>query len=46
MVVVDADVLWRLCVRMIEPDDAERRARVRGEHELATAALQIVSIIR
>jgi uncharacterized protein (TIGR03083 family) len=45
-VVVDADVLWRLCVRMIEPDDAERRARVRGEHELATAALQIVSIIR
>jgi hypothetical protein len=31
---------------MVEPDDAARRARVEGDDELATAALQIVSIIR
>jgi Mycothiol maleylpyruvate isomerase N-terminal domain len=29
-----------------EPDDAARRARVEGDDELASTALQIVSIIR
>jgi uncharacterized protein (TIGR03083 family) len=43
---IEADVLWRLCVRMVEPEEAERRVRVTGEHDLAVAALQIVSIIR
>ncbi len=41
---IDADTLWRLCVRMVEPGEARRRARVDGEPALA--ALQIVSIIR
>jgi uncharacterized protein (TIGR03083 family) len=43
---VDADTLWRLCVRMIEPAVARSRVRVEGDQELADAALQIVSIIR
>jgi len=43
---VDADVLWRLCVRMLKPEEAEPRVRVTGEHDLSVAALQIVSIIR
>ena len=41
-----ADVLWRLCVRMIEPQEAQQRVRITGDHALAAAALQIVSIIR
>jgi uncharacterized protein (TIGR03083 family) len=45
-IVIEADVLWRLCVRMVEPKEAQEQVRVSGEHELATAALQIVSIIR
>ena len=44
VVTVEADVLWRLCVRMIEP--AQARARVTGDRDLAAAALRIVSIIR
>jgi uncharacterized protein (TIGR03083 family) len=42
----DAGVLWRLCVRMIEPDEARQRVRVTGDQDLAAAALEIVSIIR
>ena len=41
---LDADVLWRLCVRMVEPEDV--RFAVDGDRALADAALQIVSIIR
>jgi hypothetical protein len=44
VVTVDADTLWRLCVRMVEPQEA--RVTVAGDRELADAALQIVSIIR
>jgi uncharacterized protein (TIGR03083 family) len=43
-VTVDAEALWRLCVRMVEPEDV--RAAVDGDPELAHAALRIVSIIR
>jgi uncharacterized protein (TIGR03083 family) len=46
VVAPDAEVLWRLCVRMIGPAEAWDRVRVAGEHALARAALQIVSIIR
>lgn len=42
----DPDTLWRLCVRGIEPHNARQRVTVRGNTELADAALQIVSIIR
>ncbi|MBV9161717.1 MAG: maleylpyruvate isomerase family mycothiol-dependent enzyme [Pseudonocardiales bacterium] len=44
--VIDPDTLWRLCVRGIEPHTARQRVTVRGNTELADAALQIVSIIR
>ena len=43
-VTVEADPLWRLCVRMLEPDDVA--AVVDGDPELAHAVLRIVSIIR
>jgi hypothetical protein len=42
----DPDTLWRLCVRGIEPHNARQRVTVRGNTELADAALQIVSITR
>lgn len=42
----DPDTLWRLCVCGIEPHNARHRVTVRGNTELADAALQIVSIIR
>jgi uncharacterized protein (TIGR03083 family) len=38
--------LWRLCVRMVEPEEARRSTTVCGDEALATALLQIVSIIR
>ncbi|MHA6626966.1 maleylpyruvate isomerase family mycothiol-dependent enzyme [Pseudonocardia sichuanensis] len=38
--------LWRLCVRMVEPDEARRAVAVSGDDALAAAFLQIVSIIR
>jgi uncharacterized protein (TIGR03083 family) len=44
VVTVDAATLWRLCVRMVEPQEA--RVTVTGDRELAGAALRIVSIIR
>jgi hypothetical protein len=42
----DAEALWRLCTRLIEPDQARRRVTVVGDQALADAALGIVSIIR
>ncbi len=42
----DADALWRLCTRLIEPDEARRRVTVVGDQALADAALEVVSIIR
>ncbi|MCI0690100.1 MAG: hypothetical protein L0Y54_23115, partial [Sporichthyaceae bacterium] len=41
----NADTAWRLCTRGISPDQAARHARIAGDQQLATAALQIVSII-
>jgi uncharacterized protein (TIGR03083 family) len=42
---LDSDTAWRLCTRGISPQQATLRARIDGDHVLATAALQIVSII-
>ena len=42
---LDADTTWRLCTRGITPEQAAGRARIDGDQHLATAALQIVSII-
>ena len=42
---LDADTTWRLCTRGITPEQAARHARIYGDQHLATAALQIVSII-
>ena len=45
LVELDADTAWRLCTRGIAPGQAAGRARIDGDHQLVTAALQIVSII-
>ncbi|NEA21640.1 maleylpyruvate isomerase family mycothiol-dependent enzyme [Actinomadura bangladeshensis] len=45
LVELDADTAWRLCTRGIDPDTARERALITGDHVLADAALQIVSII-
>lgn len=45
-VVLEAEQTWRLCVRMLTPETAERHAEITGDHDLARAALQTVSIIR
>jgi uncharacterized protein (TIGR03083 family) len=42
---LDTDTAWRLCTRGITPQQAAKRTRIDGDHQLATAALQIVSII-
>ncbi|WP_242905771.1 maleylpyruvate isomerase family mycothiol-dependent enzyme [Actinomadura terrae] len=42
---LDTDTTWRLCTRGITPGQAAERARIDGDQQLATAALQIVSII-
>jgi uncharacterized protein (TIGR03083 family) len=42
---LDTGTAWRLCTRGITPQQAAGRARIDGDHHLATAALQIVSII-
>ncbi|MCO1657597.1 maleylpyruvate isomerase family mycothiol-dependent enzyme [Pseudonocardia sp. S2-4] len=41
---IDSATLWRLCVRMVEPDQARARSVVDGA--AADAVLRIVSIIR
>jgi uncharacterized protein (TIGR03083 family) len=45
-VTIDADRLWRLCTRGIEPAEALRHAEIEGDVRLGGAALQVVSIIR
>jgi uncharacterized protein (TIGR03083 family) len=45
-VTIDANPLWRLCTRGIEPAQARRHTEVHGDPQLAEAALQMVSIIR
>ncbi|WP_152360426.1 maleylpyruvate isomerase family mycothiol-dependent enzyme [Microlunatus speluncae] len=42
----DPDTWWRLCVRMLEPDQARELITVTGDEPLATAATHILSIIR
>jgi uncharacterized protein (TIGR03083 family) len=42
---LDTDTAWRLCTRSIAPQQAAGHTRIDGDHRLATAALQIVSII-
>jgi uncharacterized protein (TIGR03083 family) len=42
---LDTDTTWRLCTRGITPEQAAEHASVEGDHQLATTALQIVSII-
>ena len=43
---VGADTLWRVAVRMIEPEQAWASAHIDGDAELGRATLQLVSIIR
>lgn len=45
-VVLDAARTWRLCVRMLQPEAARRHAEIKGDHDLASAALRVISIIR
>ncbi|WP_432143689.1 maleylpyruvate isomerase family mycothiol-dependent enzyme [Streptomyces sp. bgisy084] len=42
---LDAETAWRLCTRGIQPDTALARARIDGDHQLAEAICQIVSIV-
>ncbi|MGW2182021.1 maleylpyruvate isomerase family mycothiol-dependent enzyme [Streptomyces sp. NPDC001732] len=42
---LNAESAWRLCTRGIDPATALGLARVRGEHRLAEAACQVVSIV-
>lgn len=41
-----ADTWWKLCVRMITPDQARARCEAAGDQQLVTAALQTIAIIR
>ncbi|MFK0154873.1 maleylpyruvate isomerase family mycothiol-dependent enzyme [Streptomyces sp. NPDC090499] len=45
VVLLDTEILWRLCTRGIDPADALSRTRVRGDRRLAEAACRIVSIV-
>jgi hypothetical protein len=42
---LDPDTTWRLCTRGITPEHAAEHAHIDGDQHLATAALQIVSIV-
>ncbi|MFI9771660.1 maleylpyruvate isomerase family mycothiol-dependent enzyme [Streptomyces sp. NPDC052415] len=42
---LDSETAWRLCTRGIDPGTALSRARISGEHQIAEAACQIVSIV-
>ena len=44
-ITLSADTTWRLCTRGITPEQATARAHIHGDQNLATAALQIVSIM-
>ena len=46
LVRVSPDTLWRLASRGLTPDEARERATVVGDESLASAALQLLSIIR
>jgi uncharacterized protein (TIGR03083 family) len=46
VVSVDAETLWQVAVRMIEPTEARARARLDGDRALGGAVLELVSIIR
>ncbi|MFL1428922.1 MULTISPECIES: maleylpyruvate isomerase family mycothiol-dependent enzyme [unclassified Nocardiopsis] len=43
---LDADTAWRMCTRMIEPQEAARRGVLTGDRGLAAACCRIVSILR
>jgi hypothetical protein len=43
---LDAEALWRLCTRLIEPDEARRHVTVVGDQALADPALRVVALIR
>jgi uncharacterized protein (TIGR03083 family) len=43
---IDSDTLWHVAVRMIQPVDAVKHARIEGDTPLARAALHLLSIIR
>ncbi|MBC2900103.1 maleylpyruvate isomerase family mycothiol-dependent enzyme [Streptomyces cupreus] len=45
-VLLDTETAWRLCTRGIEPAIALGRARIQGEHRLAAAVCEVVSIVR
>ncbi len=45
-VLLDTESAWRLCTRAIDPATALGRARTQGEHRLAAAACEVVSIVR
>jgi hypothetical protein len=42
---LDPDIAWRLCTRGVTPETTAGHAHVDGDQRLASAALQIVSII-
>lgn len=42
---LDADTTWHLCTRKITPAQAAEHARTEGNQRIATAALEIVSIV-
>lgn len=43
---VSSDCLWRVATRGITVEDAQARARIIGDHELGSAVLTLVSIVR
>lgn len=42
---LDAETLWRVSTRAVDPAEALERAQVRGEHRLAEAACRVLSIV-
>jgi uncharacterized protein (TIGR03083 family) len=46
LVQVSPDTLWRLASRDLSPEQARERATISGDETLASAALQLLSIIR
>jgi uncharacterized protein (TIGR03083 family) len=45
-VACNTETWWRLCVRMITPDEARAQSQVTGDLELGNAALDTIAIIR
>jgi uncharacterized protein (TIGR03083 family) len=46
VVQISSDTLWRLATRGLSPEQARQRASLSGDHTLASAVLQLLSIIR